>query len=133
MRFSAASQKRTDHAAIDATGFDPDQTSRHYANRTSYRVRALKVAALLNVETLSIIDIHCTTAKKHDSKIGPQVARRNAADLRSLAADRGYGSKAFRYEIRGNGVRPLLKYQSITSRTSRPPPVGAEPVSAVAG
>ena len=77
--------------------------------------RALTIDALLNVKTLSIIDIHFTTAKKHDSKIGPQVTRRNAADLRSLAADRGYGSKAFRYEIRGNGVRLLIKYRIYAS------------------
>jgi hypothetical protein len=40
-----------------------------------------------------------------------QVARRNAADLRSLAANRGYESKAFRDELRGNGVRPLIKHR----------------------
>ncbi len=61
----------------------------------------------MDVETLYITDIHCTTTKKHDAKIGPQVVRRNAADLRSLAADRGYDSKAFRDELRGNGVRPI--------------------------
>ncbi len=79
-----SAEKRTGHFAIDATGFDRDQPSRHYANRTSYRVRVLKVTALVDVETLYITDTHCTTTKKHDAKIGPQVAHRNAADLRSL-------------------------------------------------
>jgi IS5 family transposase len=73
-----SAEKRTGHAAIDSTGFDRDQPSRHYANRTNYRVRALKVTALVDVETLYITDIHSTTSKKHDAKIGPQVARRNA-------------------------------------------------------
>ncbi|MDS0261991.1 IS5 family transposase, partial [Haloarcula sp. S1CR25-12] len=94
----ASAEKRTGHASIDATGFDRDQPSRHYANRTDYRVRALKVTALVDVETLYITDIHSTTSKKHDAKIGPQVARRNAGDLRSLAADKGYDAKAFRDE-----------------------------------
>jgi Transposase and inactivated derivatives, IS5 family len=107
----ASAEKRTGHAAIDSTGFDRDQPSRHYANRTNYRVRALKVTALVDVETLYITDIHSTTSKKHDAKIGPQVARRNADDLRSLAADRGYDAKAFRKELRKNGVRPLIKHR----------------------
>ncbi len=91
--FGASVEKRTGHAAIDSTGFDRDQPSRHYANRTHYRVRALKVTTLVDVETLYITDIHSTTSKKHDTKIGSQVARRNADDLRSLAADRGYDAK----------------------------------------
>ena len=70
----ASAEKRTGHAAIDSTGFDRDQPSRHYTNRTNYRVRALKVTALVDVETLYITDIHSTTSKKHDAKIGPQVA-----------------------------------------------------------
>ena len=98
-------------AAIDATGFDRDQPSRQYANRSHYRFRALKVTALVDVETLYITDIHSTTSKKSDHQIGPQVARRNAGDLRSLAADRGYDAKAFRDELRTNGVRPLIKHR----------------------
>ena len=107
----ASAEKRTGHAAIDSTGFDRDQPSRHYANRTNYRVRALKVTALVDVETLYITDIHSTTSKKHDAKIGPQVARRNAGDLRRLAADRGYDAKSFRDELRENGIRPLIKHR----------------------
>ncbi|WP_436933467.1 transposase, partial [Halovenus amylolytica] len=53
--------------------------------------------------------------KKHDAKIGPQVARRNAGDLRSLAADKGYDAKAFRDELRQNGIRPLIKHRLFNS------------------
>ena len=70
---------------------------------------------MVDVETLYITDIHCTTTKKHDAKIGPRVAHRNAVDLRSLAADRGYDSKAFRDELRQNGIRPLIKYPIYSS------------------
>ena len=111
----ASAEKRTGHAAIDSTGFDRDQPSRHYATRSHYRVRALKVTALVDVETLYITDIHSTTSKKSDQRIGPQVARRNAGDLRSLAADRGYDAKAFRDELRENGVRPLIKHRIYSS------------------
>jgi len=51
-------EKRTGHAAIDATGFDCGQPSRHYANRINYHVRAIKITALVDVETLYITDIH---------------------------------------------------------------------------
>ena len=67
------------------------------------------------VETLYITYIYCTTTKKHDARIGPQIARRNSADLRSLTIDREYDSKAFRGELRGNGVRPLIKHRIYSS------------------
>ena len=53
--------------------------------------------------------------KKHDARIGPQVARRNAGDLLSLAADRGYDAKAFRDELRANGGRPLIKHRILSA------------------
>ena len=64
-------EKRTGHAAIDSTGFDRDHPSRYYAQRAHYRVRTLKVTALVDVATLYVTDVHCTTTKKHDAKIGP--------------------------------------------------------------
>ena len=39
----AAAEKRSGHAAIDATGFNRDQPSRYYTQRAHYRVRSLKV------------------------------------------------------------------------------------------
>jgi hypothetical protein len=57
-------------------------------------VRALKITAFVDVETLHITGIHSTTSMNHDAKIGTQVVRRNAGNLRSLAADRGYDTKA---------------------------------------
>jgi IS5 family transposase len=111
----ASVEKRTGHAAVDATGFDRDQPSRHYANRSHYRVRALKVTALVDVETLYITDVHSTTSKKSDFRIGPQIARRNAGDLLSLAADKGYDKKAFRDQLREAGTRPLIKHRRFTS------------------
>ncbi len=46
----ASAEKRSGHAAIDTTGFDRDQPSRHYAQRAHYRVRSLKVTALVDVK-----------------------------------------------------------------------------------
>jgi len=110
-----SAEKRTGHAAIDSTGFDRDQPSRYYANRKHYRVRSLKVTALVDVKSLYVYDVHCTTTKKHGAKIGPQVARRNAADLRSLSADRAYDGKPFRDELRSDRTRPLIPHRIYSS------------------
>jgi IS5 family transposase len=110
-----SAEKRTGHAAIDSTGFDRDQPSRYYANRKHYRIRSLKVTALVDVKSLYVYDVHCTTTKKHDAKIGPQVARRNAADLRSLSADRAYDGKPFRDELRSDRTRPLIPHRIYSS------------------
>jgi IS5 family transposase len=44
-------------------------------------------------------------------RIGPKVALRNAGDLRSLAADKGYDDMSFREALRAVGVRPLIKHR----------------------
>jgi IS5 family transposase len=44
-------------------------------------------------------------------RIGPKVALRNAGDLRSLAADKGYDDMSFRESLRAAGVRPLIKHR----------------------
>jgi len=67
-----------------------------------------RITALVDVEMLTIIIIHCTTIEKYDAKIDPQVACKNAADLRSLKADPSYDSKPFRDESRRNDAHPLI-------------------------
>jgi IS5 family transposase len=62
-------------------------------------------------ETLYITVIYSKNSKKHDSKINPQVVRRNASDLRNLTAGRGYDAKAFRDELRKHGIRALIKHR----------------------
>src|SRR5699024_7050531 len=92
-----------------------ENASRHYCRRTNYRVQTLKTTALVDTETQAVLDVHCITTKKHDARIGPQIARRNAGDLLSLAADRGYNAKAFHDELCENGVRSLIKHRIYSS------------------
>lgn len=73
------------------------------------------MTALVDVKTLYVFDVHYMTTKKHDAKIGPQVARHNAEDLRSLAADRGYDGKPFHDDLRRDRIRPLIKHQIYSS------------------
>jgi len=51
--------------------------------------------------------------------VGPQVAHRNAGDLRNFAADKGYDKNAFRELLRDNDVRPLVRHCLYTVRFAR--------------
>ncbi len=79
--------------------------------RTNYRVQTLKTTALVDTATQTILDVHCTTTKRHDTQLGWQVARVSAGDLHSLAADKGYDWMALRENLREMGVRPLIKHR----------------------
>lgn len=109
-----AQQGPARQAAIDATGFDRGQISRYYAQQSGYQRRSLKVTALVDVESLSVLDIHCTTSGKDDQPIGRQVARRNASDLRLLLGDKGYDAMPFREELTAAGIVPQLRYREFT-------------------
>jgi len=111
LRLSAQLHDLSGHAAIDATFFDRETASKHYCRRTNYRVQTLKTTALVDTETQAILDVHCSTGKPHDTQLGWQVARRNAGDLTSLAADKGYDWMALREKLREDGVRPLIKHR----------------------
>jgi len=43
-------------------------------------------------------------------QIGWQLARRNAGEIASLAADKGYDWQRLREKVREEGVRPLIKH-----------------------
>jgi len=115
LRLSAQLHDPSGHAAIDATFFDRKNASKHYCRRTNYRVRTLKATALLDTEGQAILDVHCTTEKRYDTQLGWQVARRNAGDLASLAADKGYDWIDLREKLREEGVRPLIKHRKFQS------------------
>ncbi|MUV58102.1 IS5 family transposase [Halogeometricum sp. CBA1124] len=111
LRLSAQLHDPSGHAAIDATFFDRENASKHYCRRTNYRVQTLKTTALVDTESQAILDVHCTTEKRHDTQLGWQVALRNAGDIASLAADKGYDWMDLREKLREEGVRPLIKHR----------------------
>src|SRR6056297_2405526 len=111
LRLSSELHDLSGHAAVDATFFDRENASKHYCRRTNYRVQTLKATALVDTESQAILDVHCTTEKRHDTQLGWQVALRNAGDLASLAADKGYDWMDLRDKLREEGVRPLIKHR----------------------
>ena len=111
LRLSAQLHDTADHAAMDATFFDRETASKHYCRRTNYRVQTLKTTALVDTKTQAVLDVHCTTEKRHDTQIGWQLALRNAGEIASLAADKGYDWQQLRDKLREEGVRPLIKHR----------------------
>ncbi|QKY16852.1 IS5 family transposase [Halorubrum sp. CBA1229] len=111
LRLSAQLHDTADHAAMDATFFDRETASKHYCRRTNYRVQTLKTTALVDTKTQAVLDVRCTTEKRHDTQIGWQLALRNAGEIASLAADKGYDWQRLREKLREEGVRPLIKHR----------------------
>lgn len=108
---SAELLDRCGHTAIDATFFARRQASPHYLNRIGRSVDTLKVTFLVDTADHAIVDVHCSAKWPNDAKVGPQLTARNIDKIESLAADKGYDSKAFRDKLRREGVRPLIKHR----------------------
>lgn len=76
--------------AIDASGFQRDQSSYHYRKRAGYSFRAMQTTVLVDTESLAIMDAHFTTKNAYEGHIGLQVFRRNAEDLQEFLGDKMY-------------------------------------------
>lgn len=111
LRRSSELLDHSGHAAIDATYFDRRQASSHYLKRCDRAVQTIQATFLVDTAEGAVLDIHCSTKWPNGTKIGPQVALRNAGDLRSLAADKEYDDMSFRDQLRAEGVRPLIKHR----------------------
>jgi IS5 family transposase len=70
LRLSANLHDTGDVQVIDATGFDRHSASCHYSDRTHYTFRSVKTTALVDCETSTVLDIHCSVTKPHDTHIG---------------------------------------------------------------
>lgn len=111
LRQSSELLDQTGHAAIDATYFDRRQASSHYLKRCDREVRTVQATSLVDTAQGAVIDVHCSMKWPNGTNVVPQVARRNAGDLLSLAADKGYDDMSFREELRVENVRPLIKHR----------------------
>ncbi|NLV08377.1 IS5 family transposase [Halomicrobium sp. HM KBTZ05] len=115
LRISAQQHPQSGHAALDSTFFDRRAASSYYRQRSGSNVQTLKVTTLTDRESLAVLDVHISARWKHDTKTGPQVVRRNADDLLSVAADKAFHNWITKYEFYTLGVEPL-----ILQRGSRP-------------
>ena len=114
LRASAEQAGWSGTAAIDASGFQRDQTSHHYRNRANCSFQSLKTTILIDVNSLAIKDVHYTTQKSWDGHIGLQVFPVPAEDLRVLTADANYSWSDLREECCAESTRPLIKHKEQT-------------------
>ena len=115
LRLSADLHETGEVQAIDATGFDRRAASRRYARRTNYTFTAVKVTVLVDCKTSTILDIHCSMKRPHDTQIGEQLLKRNIEQVETITADKGYDWDELRGKLREAGVRPVIKHREFSS------------------
>jgi IS5 family transposase len=115
LRISAQQHPQSGHVALDSTFFERKQASQYYLQRRGRSVQTIKATTLTDTESLAVLDVHCCIEREHDTKAGPRVVRRNADDLRSVAADNGFQDWHTEYEIAALDIDYLVHH-----RGSRP-------------
>ena len=108
LRVSAQQHPQSGHAALDSTFFDRRRSSSYFRQRSGNTVQTLKVTTLTDVESLAVLDVHIAARWKYDTKTGPQVVRRNADDLLTVAVDNGFQDWKTEYEIAALDVEYLV-------------------------
>ncbi len=99
---------------IDASGVDRSHASKHHqANEADDS--AAEVTLLVDTRSNAILDVHVTTARKHDSQIAPSLIKRNTGEVAILPGDKGYDDQKVRALARETGVRPLIKHCEFSS------------------
>jgi len=96
---------------IDASGFERAHASTHYTKRTDLIIQQLKITLLVDTATNAVLDIHVTTTRKQDTKIAPQVVKRNGQSIAVLTGDKGYDDQKLRQLARDHDIRPLIKHR----------------------
>ena len=114
LRVSAEQHPQSGHVALDSTFFERGYASEYYLQRSDRDIQKLKVTTLTDTESLAVLDVQCSIHWKHDVKSGPQVVRRNADDLLSVAADKAFHSWINRFEFYTLDVDPLVLSQGST-------------------
>jgi len=111
LRISAQQLPQSGHVALDSTFIERQQASQHYLQRCGRSVKTIKATTLTDTESLAVLDVHCCIEREHDTKAGPRVVRRNADDLRSVAADNGFQDWNSEYQVAALDVEYLVHYR----------------------
>lgn len=75
----------------------------------------MKMTLLADWDSGTILDIHCTTNRPYDTKIGWQVLRRFFNQLEVITADKGYNADDLRWWLRASDVRPVIKHRLLST------------------
>jgi len=99
---------------VDASGFDRNHASKHYTKRAELTIQRLKVTLVVDAKVNTILDLHVTTTRKHDSQIAPSLIKRNPEQIDILLGDKGHDNQKIRRLARQHEVRPLIKHREFT-------------------
>ena len=120
LRVSAEQLPQSGHVALDSTFFERGHASSYYLQQSDRDVQTLKVTTLTDTESLAVLDLQCSVEWKHDTRLGPQVVRRNADDLLSVAVDKGFHDWMGQVRVLHTRRRSTRSRTGIVARNSRP-------------
>lgn len=117
---SACLLPRSGRGGIDATGYDRRHNSKHYVKRCKMTIQSMKITFLVDLKHLTILAVHVTASRKHDSQIAmplvEQYGKKFEEFLDLLCGDKGYDSKEIRNKLRKRGTRPLIPYREFKKK-----------------
>ena len=108
LRVSAQQHPNSGHVALDSTFFERGHASHYYLKRADRDIQTLKVTTLTDVDSLAVLDVHCSVKWRHDTILGRKLVRRNSDELASVAADKAFHNWPIRYEYWAERIEPLL-------------------------
>ncbi len=106
--FSLIKPKKSELTAIDGTGIDSWQRSRHYEKRANElgdlpHMPYAKLDIFIDVKNRMLIDFDLKTHREHDAKVAKRIFRRNNLKGIKILADKGYDSEPLHEIVREKG------------------------------
>jgi len=106
--------------AIDGTGFDSWQRSRHYEKRINEtHMPYAKADLFIDVKNQQILDFSLETKRIHDAKIAEIIFKRNKLSGFDILADKGYDSEKLHQLVRSKGGKlfaPVRKMNKVSNK-----------------
>ena len=81
---------------MDSSGEERGQASKYYTRREKLHIREPNVTFLVDVGNNAVLDVHMTTTRRHDTKIGTKIVKRSAELMGVLIGDKGFDDRKFR-------------------------------------
>jgi len=113
--------------AIDGTGFDSWQRSRHYEKRVGEvslpHMPYAKVDLFIDVKTRKVLDFNLITRRQHDVKVAEKIFKRFKLKGIIVLADGGYDSEPLHELVRQKGgilFAPVRKTNKKSLKRKRP-------------
>lgn len=126
--FSLIKPKNPKLTAIDGTGIDSWQRSRHYERRIGEPQKKhmpyAKVDIFIDVKNRMLIDFNLVTKLEHDAKVAKKIFSRNNLNQLTILADKGYDSQPLHELVRDKGGVMYAPVRKICKTSTRKRPKG---------